>query len=189
MYLSAFTFLLWLLLGFVDFEWWFTIVLTLTVGGITCTIPVLQFVLFLLLNVLYDLGGYRFECVFDSLPSLGTCLKKLHPILLSCFLALFLANDSFVFYVAFISQQYFLHVRLRVIIYLTDPITNVIKALLASGVIGKDDTLRPPIIGLRDRAESLLAGRVPYLDLHVFPVQLNCVDLEINTFRTKNNIY
>ena len=68
---------------------------------------------------------------------------------------------------------------------LADPISNIIEALLARRVVSEDDTLCASIIRLSDRAEPLLAGGVPYLNFYIFTVQLNCVNLEINTCRNE----
>ena len=68
---------------------------------------------------------------------------------------------------------------------LADPISNIIKTLLTRRIIGEDDTLRTPIVSLRDRTEPFLTRGIPYLNFYIFTVQLNCVDLEINTWRNK----
>lgn len=67
------------------------------------------------------------------------------------------------------------------IIDLTYPVPDIVEALLTGRVISEYNTLCAPVVCLRNSSEALLTSRVPYLNFHVFPVELNRIYLEINT--------
>lgn len=68
------------------------------------------------------------------------------------------------------------------LIDLLEPVLYVVKGLLVSAVIHQDDSHRALIVGLRDCAEALLAGRVPHLQLNPLIVYVDLFDLEIDTY-------
>lgn len=179
---STFTFLSRFFLSrLIDFE---GLLILLAVGRLLDSILSLRLSQILgLFNILYDLCCNSLEGFFDSLSCFGTGFEELHPVLLGRLLT-FLARDYFlVFNIALVSQKNFLHVWLGVIIYLPNPILDIVEALLTGWVVSKDDTLCSAIVCLSDGPESLLTRRVPYLNFHVFTVQLNCVYLEVNAYK------
>ena len=73
------------------------------------------------------------------------------------------------------------------LIYLADPVLDIVEALLARRVIRQNDSLSSSIIRLRYRPEPLLPGRVPYLHFYIFPVQLNCIYFEVDAWEIERN--
>lgn len=184
--LSTFTLILFFL-GFpVGFQWLFSIIL-LAVGRIARTLHACLPLRLLLLDILNYLCGDGFKCIFDAQSRLGTGLKELHAILLGSFFALLLAYYSLILHVTLVPQQYFLHAWLRMLIYLADPVLDIVEALLARRVIRQNDSLSSSIIRLRYRPEPLLPGRVPYLHFYIFPVQLNCIYFEVDAWEIERN--
>ena len=62
-----------------------------------------------------------------------------------------------------------LHVRLAMLLNLGKPHAQVVKALFLKQIEAEDDALGSLVVGIGDGPVSLLAGRVPDLQLH-FPV-------------------
>ena len=63
-----------------------------------------------------------------------------------------------------------------------DPVLDVVETLLVGDVVHQHDAHGAPVVGGGDRPEPLLARRIPDLQLDLLAVQLNCADLEVNTF-------
>lgn len=63
---------------------------------------------------------------------------------------------------------------------LTDPVPNALKAPPVRDVIHKNNALRAPEVGGRDRTETLLAGGIPDLKLNALIVNLNVFDFEVD---------
>ena len=63
-----------------------------------------------------------------------------------------------------------------------DPVLDVVETLLVGDVVHQHDAHGAPVVGRGDGPEPLLARRVPDLQLDLLAVQLNCADLEVNTF-------
>ena len=55
-----------------------------------------------------------------------------------------------------------------------------VEGSLIGYVVDQEDTHRAAVIGRRDGAETLLASRIPDLQLHTLAVQLDGADLEVN---------
>ena len=58
-------------------------------------------------------------------------------------------------------------VRLALVLDLLKPVRQVHEGVHRGEVVGHEDGVRALVKDLRDRLEGLLAGRVPYLQLHV----------------------
>ena len=70
--------------------------------------------------------------------------------------------------------------HLAVLVDLVQPALHVGEALAAGDVVDDDDAVRAAVVGAGDGAEALLARRVPDLQLHLLPVQLDCANLEVH---------
>ena len=64
---------------------------------------------------------------------------------------------------------------------LTQPSLHIIKGLHVRRVEGEQDSMGSLVIRLRDRAEPLLASCIPNLQFHALSVDLDVLDLKINT--------
>ena len=61
------------------------------------------------------------------------------------------------------------------------PSLDVGEALAAGDIVDDDDAVSAPVVGAGDGAESLLAGRVPDLQLDSLSVEFYRPDLKIYT--------
>ena len=113
--------------------------------------------------------------------SLRWCLKETESMLLRQSSAS-LTIHNFVSPIALVRYQYLSHIRAGMLIYLLQPILNVIEGLLLSTVIHQYYTHRSLIICLSDRSESLLSCCVPNLQFNSFVIHIDCFYLEINTY-------
>ena len=62
------------------------------------------------------------------------------------------------------------------------PIGNVVECLFLGAVIHQDDAHGSLVICLRYCSESFLACCVPHLQLHPFVLNVDGLDLEVNTY-------
>ena len=69
-----------------------------------------------------------------------------------------------------------------VVPHVLHPPHHAVVALLLGDVVHHDGAHGVPVVGRGDGPVPLLARRVPDLQLDLFAVQLNCADLEVNTF-------
>lgn len=67
------------------------------------------------------------------------------------------------------------------LLYLPDPVSDVVEALLVRDVVDQENPHRPAVVGCRDRPETLLPSRIPDLKLQPLSLLLNCANLEINS--------
>lgn len=58
-----------------------------------------------------------------------------------------------------------------------------VETLLVSDIVDKQYSHGASVICRGNRPESLLAGSVPYLQLNSLAVQIDCPDLEVDTYR------
>ena len=68
-------------------------------------------------------------------------------------------------------------------LYLTDPILYILEAFVLCAIVSQNDAHGALIVGLCDCAEPLLPSCVPDLQFNVFAVDLNRLDLEINSYK------
>ena len=89
----------------------------------------------------------------------------------------------FVLHVVLVPHQQFARRLARVAVHLVQPVVHVAERLGVRDVVHHDDAVRPAIVGRRDRAEPLLAGRVPDLQFYRLAVHLYCFKPEIDADR------
>lgn len=70
-------------------------------------------------------------------------------------------DDFFGGQVALVADQQLVDVLASITVDFLQPLFDVVERLLVCAVVNDDDTVRAAIITRRDRAEPLLAGRVP----------------------------
>ena len=85
-----------------------------------------------------------------------------------------------VVHVALVAEDHLLHVGRCVLLDVSDPVLDVVEALLVRDVVHQHDAHGAPVVGGGDGPEPLLSRRVPYLQLDFLPVQLDCPDLEVD---------
>lgn len=60
-------------------------------------------------------------------------------------------------------------------------VARTVEASLVGDVVDQQDAHGTPIVGGSNGPEALLAGRVPYLQLHALAVELDGPDLKVDT--------
>ena len=65
---------------------------------------------------------------------------------------------------------------------LLQPVGDIVKCLLLSAVVHEDDTHRSLVIGLGNRAETLLSSCIPHLELYALILNVNGLDFKVNAY-------
>lgn len=112
----------------------------------------------------------------------STSFKECHAELFSKSHTLFGLNNFFISKISFISDKDFLNILARMDFNLSDPISNIIETFLGCAIICQNDSHGSFIVSLSDGPESLLASCVPNLKLHIFTIDINSLDLKINSY-------
>ena len=129
--------------------------------------------------VAHDLAGDFEKHFVDIMAGLGRGLEELESVLVGEGLAL-LGGDHAVGQVDLVGDEHLGHARARVRLDLLEPVLNVVKSLLLRAVVDQHDAHGSFVVRLRDRAEPLLARRVPHLQLDPLVLNLNRLDLEVD---------
>jgi len=82
--------------------------------------------------------------------------------------------------VGLVGHEHLGHVIPRVLVDLLEPVGDVIECLLLRAVVNQNDAHRAFVVGLRNRAEAFLAGRVPNLQLYPLAIHIDGLDFEVN---------
>lgn len=77
------------------------------------------------------------------------------------------------------------HVGVGVLVDLLEPVGDVIEGLLVSAVVDQNDPHCTLVVGLSDRAETLLPGSVPHLQLHTLVIYIDLLYLEVDAYRER----
>ena len=85
-----------------------------------------------------------------------------------------------VVHVALVAQDHLLDVGGGVLLDVSDPVLDVVEALLVRDVVDEHDAHGAPVVGGRDGPEPLLPRRVPNLQFDFLPIQLDRPDLEVD---------
>jgi len=91
-----------------------------------------------------------------------------------------LGYNPLILHVSLVSKDHSLYIFISMLIYVPQPFGNVVKRLGICDVIHQHDAHCPPVVASGDGVESLLASRVPYLQLDLLPSKFNGFDLEID---------
>ena len=108
-----------------------------------------------------------------------------HAELIRQLLTLLRLNHLLVVEICLVADQYALNILppIGVLLELPHPVAHVVKALFARAVISKDRALCIfEVVGC-DVSVSLLPGCVPYLQLHIFAIELQILYLKVNPYR------
>ena len=68
------------------------------------------------------------------------------------------------------------------LVYLVQPVSDIRITLLFRAIVAENDAIGAFVIRLSDRSKSLLASSVPNLELNVFTVYWDVLDLKVNTY-------
>ena len=82
--------------------------------------------------------------------------------------------------VRLIGDQQLVHILPRILVNLGQPPLDVVERLHVGDVVHDDDAVGAAVIGAANRAETLLARRIPDLKLYRLPVKLYGPDLEVD---------
>ena len=115
------------------------------------------------------------------MPALGRSLKESESVLLRNLTTL-LSSDSSICPVTLVGHEYFGYILVGMLIYLFEPVLNVVERPLVRAVIDEYDTHSSLIVCLRDSPEPFLSSGVPYLQLYSLIVNINLLDLEVNAY-------
>jgi hypothetical protein len=92
-----------------------------------------------------------------------------------------LCLDNFVLAVTLVRHKNFGNIGVRMLIYLLEPVRDVIKSCLIGAIVHKDNTHGTLVVSLSNCTESFLTGCVPDLQFDPFIVNVDFLDLEVNT--------
>lgn len=121
------------------------------------------------------------EDITDIQSCFGRGLEEAESMLFSQLPASLTLNDL-VLSVTLVGNQDLGHVGTGMLIYLFQPILNVIEGLLLSAVVHQDDTHGSLIVSLGYCPETLLSCCVPNLELDSFLVHIDGLDFEVNSY-------
>merc|ERR1719247_890841 len=88
--------------------------------------------------------------------------------------------DSLLRGVALVAHEDFARALVRVLVHLLDPGVDVVEGLAVPGVVDHDDPVRAAVVRGRDRAEPLLPGGVPDLELDGLPLNGQRAEAEVH---------
>ena len=91
-----------------------------------------------------------------------------------------LAVDDFVRPVALVRHEDLGHIGIRVLVYLLEPIRDVVESGLVRAVIHENDAHGALIVCLGDGPEAFLAGGVPHLQLDPLVLHVHLLDFEVD---------
>lgn len=131
-------------------------------------------------DALLDIGGQAVEGLVDVDVALGRDLEEGDAQLAGELLALLRGNDTLLLPVALVADQDLVDTLGRVLLHVGEPCSDVVKRPLIRNVVNKKNAHRATVIGCRDGAESLLAGRIPDLQLDALAIELDSTDLKID---------
>ena len=65
---------------------------------------------------------------------------------------------------------------------LLEPVGDIVKCLLLSAIVHEDNSHGSLVIGLGNRAETLLSSCVPHLKLNALLCNVNGLDFKVNAY-------
>lgn len=101
--------------------------------------------------------------------------------MLLCQCSPLLSLDDLVCSIAFICNKHLCYVRISMLIYLLEPIGDVIERLLVSTVVNENDPHSSLVVSLSNGSKSLLTCCIPHLQLHPLIVYIDLLDLEVDS--------
>jgi len=120
------------------------------------------------------------EHLIDIAASFGRSFKEFEAELFSELLSL-LFRDHSVWQIRFVGNQHLGHSTVCMCLDLFQPVLNIAESALFSAIIDQNNSHRTLVICLGDSTETLLASCVPYLQLDSLVLNINGLDLEVDS--------
>lgn len=108
-----------------------------------------------------DLLGHGQERLLDVCRVLGRGLEQADADLIRKLLGDVILDDLLARQVRLVADEELVNALARVAVNLLQPLLDVGEGVGVGHVVDDDDAVRAAVVGRRDRAEALLAGRVP----------------------------
>jgi hypothetical protein len=121
------------------------------------------------------------ESSVDINVVLSRALPELDAKFLSKLLSLFCRDNLFIKHITLVSNQDLVNMDIRVLLDLGDPVTNRLERTTVRDVVHQKDALRSSEIRGCDRSETFLASSIPNLKLNLCSINVNVLDLEVNS--------
>jgi len=129
---------------------------------------------------LLDVSRDGSERLDDVDVALGGRLEELNAVLVGKSLTASSLHNLLRQHIALVADQNLVDVVRCVLLNVADPVANVLEALLVGHVVDEQDAHGAAVVRGRDRAEALLASRIPDLQLDALSIELDRLDLEVN---------
>ena len=126
-----------------------------------------------------NLRRHRQEGLLDVGAGLRRRLKELDAERVGELLALLRADDALRREVGLVPHEELVHVLGGVPVDFVQPLLDVVERLGVGDVVNDDDAVRAAVVRGRDRPETLLASRVPDLELYRLAVEFDGADFLI----------
>eukprot|EP00601_Ochromonadales_sp_CCMP2298_P000657 CAMPEP_0173177186 /NCGR_PEP_ID=MMETSP1141-20130122/4857_1 /TAXON_ID=483371 /ORGANISM="non described non described, Strain CCMP2298" /LENGTH=183 /DNA_ID=CAMNT_0014099571 /DNA_START=298 /DNA_END=850 /DNA_ORIENTATION=- len=110
-------------------------------------------------------------------------IREVDVVLLRQCVSLLERHSPLVLDIALVADQDLVDVHVRVHLDLRNPVPDRNKRVSVGHVVHQEDALCSAEVRGRDGAEALLSRGVPYLQLDALAVQLDILDLEIDSYR------
>uniref|UniRef100_A0A1L8D811 Uncharacterized protein n=1 Tax=Nyssomyia neivai TaxID=330878 RepID=A0A1L8D811_9DIPT len=91
------------------------------------------------------------------------------------------AYDSLIIHVTLVPQNHFFNIFICVLIYISQPLDNVLETFLICYIIHEHNAHCSPVVGCGNCVESLLTSCIPDLQFNLLPTKFHCFYLEINS--------
>ena len=128
-----------------------------------------------------NFARHQHEGLLDILAVLRGGLHEAHVVVVGELLALLEAYLSGRLQIALVADQDARYVLTCVFLHFGHPSLNIGEALSVSNVVNYNDAVGALVIAGGDGLEAFLAGSVPNLELNLFRVNIDSLDLEVHT--------
>lgn len=132
-------------------------------------------------SIFNDLIGDLEEHLVDIAAGLRGGLEEFESVILGESLATLRRNDA-IRKVCFVCDEDFGDAATRMSLDLLEPVLNIVKSGLLRAVVDQNDAHCALVVCLSDCAEPFLPRRVPYLQLHSLVLNINRLDLEVDSY-------
>lgn len=112
----------------------------------------------------------------------STRLKKSDTMFCSNLFSLGGGYNTLVLHVTLVPQQHPLHVLAGVLIDVSQPFCDVLKAFAVGDVVDQQNTHGPSVVGCGDGMKSFLTSSIPYLKFYLLSFQFDSFNLKVNSY-------
>ena len=132
-------------------------------------------------SIFNDLISDLEEHLVDIAAGLCGGLEEFESVILGERLAPLRRNDA-IRKVCFVCDEDFGDAAAGMSLNLLEPVLDIVKSGLLRAVVDQNDAHCALVVRLRDCPEPLLPRRVPHLQLHSLVLNINRLDLEVNSY-------